>query len=231
MGQVSNISVTVLERFLLQARLTGAQASLRLEGPHARIFGDLHIHGLRSGASITLSGLHRRDSVPDEGTPVSLTVLLGEEVLSLRSTLAAPTQENEATILALTWPEVPAQIHPRRQVRVASPAQNPLKARVSLGTRVLEALLMNLTETGVGLAFQESLMLDLHTTVEIDAELPGGTTLHCPGEVCHLTYLEGHDYPTRLGVMLRPTPTTDLGPMLQFIQARRTDRSQSLRHS
>jgi hypothetical protein len=231
MGQISTISITVLERFLIQARLTGAQASLRLEGPHARIFGDLHIHAIRSGGEISLSGLHRRDSVPDPGTPVSLTVLLGEEVLTMHATLIAPTVEGDGTILHLSWPQVPAQIHPRRQVRVAAPAQNPLKAKVGLGTRVLEALLMNLTETGVGLAFQEALMLDLHTTLEIDAELPDGTALHCPGEVCHLTYLEGHDYPTRLGVMLRPTPTTDLGPMLQFIQARRTDRSQSLRQS
>jgi hypothetical protein len=112
---------------------------------------------------------------------------------------------------------------------VAAPAQNPLKAKVNLGNRLLDALLVNLTETGVGLAFREPLMLDLHTLLEIDADLPDGATLRCPGEVCHLTYLEGHDYPTRLGVVLNPTPTTDLGPMLRFIQARRTDRSQSLR--
>lgn len=231
MGQTSTITTAVLERFLLQARLTGAQASLRPEGGHTRLFGDLHIHGLRSGSSVSLSGLHTRDSVPEPGTAVSLTILLGEEVLTLTSTLEAPTQENDTTILHLAWPQDSAQIHPRREVRVAAPAQNPLKAKVNLGNRILDALLVNLTETGVGLAFREPLMLDLHTLLEIDADLPDGATLQCPGEVCHLTYLEGHDYPTRLGVVLNPTPSTDLGPMLRFIQARRTDRSQSLRQS
>jgi hypothetical protein len=229
MGQTSTITTAVLERFLLQAQLTGAQASLRPEGGHARLFGDLHVHGLRSGVSVSLSGLHTRDSVPEPGTAVSLTILLGEEVLTLTSTLEAPTQEGDATILHLAWPQDSAQVHPRREVRVAAPAQNPLKAKVNLGNRLLDALLVNLTETGVGLAFREPLMLDLHTLLEIDADLPDGATLRCPGEVCHLTYLEGHDYPTRLGVVLIPTPTTDLGPMLRFIQARRTDRSQSLR--
>jgi len=231
MSHTYHISPTVLERFLIQARLTGAQASLRLEGMHSRILGDLHIHNLRPGESLALSGLHTRDSVPVQGTQVTLTVLLGEEVLTLRTNLGRPTTEAEATILNLVWPETPAKVHPRRDVRVAAPDQHPLSAKVGLGNRVLDALLVNLTETGVGLAFREPLMMDLHTLVEIDADLPDGASLHCPGEVCHLTYLEGQDYPTRLGVVLSPTPTTDLGPMLRFIQARRTDRSQSLRQS
>jgi hypothetical protein len=43
--------------------------------------------------------------------------------------------------------------------------------------------------------------------------------------VRHLTYLEGQDYPTRLGVVLQPEADTDLEPMHRFIQERRTDRS------
>ena len=229
MGQISNLSATVLERFLLQAKLTAAQASLRLEGPQARILGDLHILGLRPGVSLDISGLHTRDSVPVLGMPVTLTVLLGEEVLTLQSTLEAATVEAGSPILHLAWPQLPAQAHPRRAVRVAAPSQAPLTARMGLGNRTLDALLINLTETGVGLALRESLLVDLHAPVEIDAELPDGATLHCPGEVRHLSVMEGQDYPTRLGIVLHPTPDTDLGPMHRFIQARRTDRSQSFR--
>jgi len=108
---------------------------------------------------------------------------------------------------------------------VAGPDQSPLKVRVTLGDRRLDALLVNLTETGVGLAFEESLLVDLHASVEIDAELPDGAILHCPGEVRHLSILEGQDHPTRLGIVLHPLPDTDLEPIHRFIQARRTDRS------
>jgi hypothetical protein len=67
--------------------------------------------------------------------------------------------------------------------------------------------------------------------VDIDAKLPDGAVLCCPGEVCHLTYLEGQDYPTRLGVVLHPKLDADLEPIRRFIQTRRTDRSQSFRQS
>jgi hypothetical protein len=100
---------------------------------------------------------------------------------------------------------------------------------VGLGGKTYDAMLVNLTETGVGLALEETLMIELHTIVEIDAELPDGTALHCPAEVRHLTYLEGQDFPMRLGLVLTPTPGTDLEPIHRFIQARRTDRSQSFR--
>jgi hypothetical protein len=231
MGQVSHLTAPVLERYLLQAKLTGAQASLRLEGPQARILGDLHILGIRPGVSLGIAGLHTRDSVPALGTPVTLSVLLGEEILTLRSTLLPAEPAAGLSSLQLAWPELPAQVYPRRDMRVAAPAQKPLKAKVGLENRSLDALLVNLTESGVGLAFRESLLVDLHTAVQIDAELPDGASLHCPGEVRHLSFLEGQAFPTRLGVILHPTPTTDLGPMLRFIQARRTDRSQSLRKS
>ena len=151
-------------------------------------------------------------------------------MLTLESLLLAPiTEEPGNTILSLEWPRESARLHRRRDVRVAAPDQSPLKVRVGLGGRDLDALLVNLTETGVGLAFEEPLMVELHAVVEIDAELPDGAVLRCPGEVRHLTFLEGQDYPTRLGVVLNPGPDTDLGPIHRFIQTRRTDRSQSFR--
>ncbi|MFN7959383.1 MAG: PilZ domain-containing protein [Holophagaceae bacterium] len=230
MGHATLLSPPVLEQFLHQARLTKAVASLRLQDANARLLGDLRIHGFRTGSALELSGLHARDSVPAEGTAVTLTVLLGEEVLTLESLLLPSTQEESAgTLLRLDWPHESARLHRRRDVRVAGPDQAPLNVRIDLGGRQLQALLVNLTETGVGLALKEPLMVDLHAQVDIDAELPDGAVLRCPGEVLHLTYLEGQDYPMRLGVVLQPRPDTDLEPIHRFIQARRTDRSQSFR--
>jgi hypothetical protein len=232
MGIASFLSAPVLEQFLIQARLTEAVASLRLQGVNSRLLGDLRIHGIRPGSVLELSGLHVRDAVPTVGTAVTLTVLLGDEVLTLESLLLPPLPDGAGNLLLrLDWPLEPARLHRRRDVRVAAPDQTPLKARVGLGGRQLDALLVNLTETGVGLAFQEALLVELHAVVDIDAKLPDGTVLCCPGEVRHLTYLEGQDYPTRLGVVLVPLPDTDLEPIHRFIQARRTDRSQSFRRS
>lgn len=230
MGHATLLSPPVLEQFLHQARLTKAVASLRLQDANARLLGDLRIHGFRMGSALELSGLHARDSVPAEGTAVTLTVLLGDEVLTLESLLLPSThEESTGTLLRLDWPHESARLHRRRDVRVAGPDQTPLKVRIDLGGRQLQALLVNLTETGVGLALKEPLMVDLHAQVDIDAELPDGAVLRCPGEVLHLTYLEGQDYPMRLGVVLHPRPDTDLEPIHRFIQARRTDRSQSFR--
>jgi hypothetical protein len=229
---ISSLSPSALEQFLIQARHTKAMASLRLQGTPSRLLGDLHVHGFRPGSVLELSGLHARDAVPGDGVAVTLTILLGEEVLTLESLLLTPQAEaGGGTLLRLDWPQEPARLHHRRDMRVAGPDQSPVNAKVGLAGRHHDALLVNLTETGVGLAFQEPLMVELHAAVEIDAELPDGAILHCPGEVRHLTYLEGQDYPTRLGVVLSPQPDTDLEPIHRFIQTRRTDRSQSLRQT
>lgn len=232
MGHASQLTASVLEQFLIQARSTKAVASLRLQGAGARLLGDLRLHVFRPGTSLELSGLHARDSVPAEGMPVTLTILLGDDVLTLESLLLPPSQDLLGnTLLRLAWPQVAARLHHRRDMRVAAPDQLPLKVRVGLGGRHYDAMLVNLTETGVGLALEETLMVDLHTSVEIDAELPDGTALHCPAEVRHLTYLEGQEFPTRLGLVLTPAPGTDLEPIHRFIQARRTDRSHSFRQT
>ncbi len=228
----SSLSAHVLEQFLIQSKATHAVASLRLQGAPPRLLGDLRIHGFRPGSVLELSGLRVREAVPAEGTPVTLTVILGEEVLSLESVLLAPLQEAGApSVLRLAWPTDTARLHPRRDMRVAAPDQAPLRARVDLAGRRLDALLVNLTETGVGLAFRETLLVDLHASIDIDADLPDGAILRCPGEVRHLTVLDGQDYPTRLGVVLHPRADTNLEPMHRFIQARRADRSQTLRHT
>ena len=232
MTTASPLSAPVLENFLLQCRLTRAVASLRLHDANARLLGDLRLHRYRAGAFLELAGLHVRDSAPPVGTAVTLTILLGEEVLTLESVLDAPVADRKGNrILRLSWPLESARRLQRRDMRVAAPDQPPLKVQVRLAGRSFEALLVNLTETGVGLAFQESLLVELHTSVDLDATLPDGALLHCPGEVCHITHLEGEAYPTRLGVVLSLQPGMDLEPIHRFIQARRTDRSASLRQS
>ena len=226
MAQESFLSAPVLEQFLLQARFTRAVASLRLQEAHARLLGDLRIHRFRAGVDLELSGLHPRDQVPEEGTSVTLTILLGDEVLSLDATLLEPGLDaGGAVLLRLHWPTAAAHLHRRRDMRVAGPDQSPLKARVTLGTRTLDALVVNLTESGVGRALAESLRVELHDRVDIDATLPDGAHLNCPGEVRHITHLEDQAYPTRLGVVLTPPADMDMEPIHRFIQARRTDRS------
>jgi c-di-GMP-binding flagellar brake protein YcgR len=232
MGHASLLTAPVLEQFLIQAKLTKAVASLRLQGTGSRLLGDLRVQSFRPGSSLELTGLNARDSVPPEGMPVTLTILLGEEVLTLESLLLPPSQDPMGNaVLRLNWPHESARLHHRRDVRVAAPDQSPLKVQVSLGSRQLSALLMNLTETGLGLALDETLMVDLHTSVGIDAQLPDGTLLRCPAEVRHLTYLEGQEFPMRLGLVLTPGPDTDLEAVHRFIQVRRTDRSQSFRRN
>jgi hypothetical protein len=232
MGRATLLTSPVLEQFLIQSRLTKAVTSLRLQGPTSRLLGDLRVHAFRPGLNLELTGLHARDTVPTEGTPVTLTILLGDEVLTLESVLLSPTPDELGNIiLRLEWPHQPARLHHRRDVRVAGPDQSPLEVQVSLGGRHYQALLVNLTETGVGLALEEPLIVELHTTVQIDAEFPDGTALHCPAEVRHLNFLEGQDHPTRLGLVLTPAPGTDMEPIHRFIQARRTDRSHTFRKS
>jgi hypothetical protein len=228
MASGATLTDLALNQLLREAVDTQAPASLRPKGS-PRLLGDLHLMTFEAGETLDLEGIRPRDQVPPAGGSVTLSILLGSELLSLEVDLLSITpREGGTAVLRLGWP-LDARLHRRSDVRVAAPDQAPLRAVVELGGRRHEALLTNLTETGVGLAFSDLFMVDLHASLEIDATLPGGIPLHCPGEVRHLTVLEGQDYPTRLGVVLQPKAEADLDPMRRFIQARRTDRSQSFR--
>ena len=138
MGHASLLNASVLEQFLIQARLTKAVVSLRLHGAGSRLLGDLHLQSFKPGASLALSGLHARDSVPAEGMPVTLTILLGDDVLTLESTLLPPTQDKLGnTVLRLDWPHESARLHHRRDVRVAAPdhARSAAQARADGSVR------------------------------------------------------------------------------------------------
>ena len=85
--------------------------------------------------------------------------------------------------------------------------------------------LLPLAPLPIGHLAMPRLRVELHDRVDIDATLPDGAHLNCPGEVRHITHLEDQAYPTRLGVVLTPPADMDMEPIHRFIQARRTDRS------
>lgn len=228
MASGATLTDLALHQLLQEAVDTQAPASLRPEGS-PRLLGDLRLVAFEAGETLDVEGIRPRDQVPATGGPATLSILVGSELLSLDGELLSITPREGGTArLRLGWPQ-DARLHRRADVRVAAPEQAPLRVQVRLGGKSREALLVNLTETGAGLAFPEVFMVDLHTPIEIHATLPGGIPLHCAGEVRHLTILEGQDHPTRLGVVLQPAAEGDLEPMRRFIQARRMDRSQRFR--
>lgn len=228
MASGATLTDLALHQLLQEAVDTQAPASLRPEGS-PRLLGDLRLVAFEAGETLDVEGIRPRDQVPPPGGTATLSILIGSELLSLEADLLSVTHHDGAPArLRLAWP-LDARLHRRADVRVAAPEQAPLQVQVLLGGRRRNALLVNLTETGAGLAFPDVFMVDLHAPIEIDATLPGGIPLHCAGEVRHLTVLEGQENPTRLGVVLTPSREEDLEPMRRFIQARRMDRSQSFR--
>ncbi|HJV89105.1 MAG TPA: PilZ domain-containing protein [Holophagaceae bacterium] len=232
MGHLQRLNDADLQALLRSAQDQQAPATLRAHGSH-RMLGDLQLRGIEQGQALQISGAKRRDQLPEAGTPMTLTLLLGEDVVSIDAPfLAALEVAGEAApILRVGWPKEGIQRHPRRQIRVAAPQQAPLAAQVGLGKQVYPGLLLNLTEAGLGLAVREVLTLEFHTLIRIDTTLPDGSAFACEGEVRHFTHLEDDAYPTRFGISILRASDADLENLRTFIQVRRTDRSESLRHT
>ena len=230
MAQVERLTDTELQALLRQAQDRRSPASLRAHGSH-RMLGDLCLRGMEPGEALHLVGAKRRDLLPEVGTAMTLTLILGEEVLSLDAPFLSPlTFEGDMPpILRLGWPREGIQRHPRREMRVAAPQQEPLTARITAEGRVHDGLVLNLTETGLGLALKDPLLLELHAPVAVDTLLPEGTPFRCEGEIRHFTHLEGDAYPTRIGLSIGRASEQDMEQLRTFIQLRRTDRSENLR--
>jgi len=233
MSEFRNLNPQEMEALLQQARESRAPASIRAVGS-VRLLGDLHISGLEVGVSVHLSGAKRRDQLPPRGTAVALSVLLGEEILSLQCNLLEPILAEDSDtlyppILRVDWPQAQMEVHRRGDVRVATPDLPPLMAKLELKERSYSAKLLNLTETGMGLGLSERLMVDLHAQVEVETELPGGIKLRTTGNVRHLEWLDEDPVPTRLGLVLGCMTEQTREALRRFIQARRTDRSEKLR--
>jgi len=165
---------------------------------------------------------------------VSLTVLLGEDVLSLQARMLDPILARESDtlfppLLRMDWPQGLKIMHDRNEVRVGAPDLPPMKATLESGNRIYLALLLNLTETGMGLGLTEKIFIDLNTSVEMGTELPDGTYLFIKGTVRHLAWLEEDPLPTRIGLVIESMTDLDRENLRCFIQARRTDRSEIIR--
>lgn len=232
MGHLQRLSDSDLQSLLQAAQDQHAAASLRAHGSH-RMLGDLHLRGMEPGEALHIVGAKRRDQLPETGTHMTLTLLLGDDVVSFETPFLSPLEVDAdmAPILRVGWPSEGIHRHPRRQVRVAAPQQTPLAAQVKVDRKEVPGLLLNLTEAGLGLALKEELLLEFHTQVEVTTCLPDGAPFRCSGEVRHFTHLEGDGYPTRLGITILKATEEDLENLRTFIQLRRTDRSDSLRHT
>jgi c-di-GMP-binding flagellar brake protein YcgR len=197
------------------------------------MLGQLHVRSLEPGEAIQLEGAKLRDLLPEAGTPVTLTLILDEEVITLRTRLLEPiTSDHEpklAPVIQAAWPTEPVEIHPRREVRVATPDLPPLEATIRWQGKYLPAKLLNLTDMGMGLGLKEVLSFQHHDSVEVVTSLPGSNLLTVNGDVRHSEALEGDELPTRVGLVLVDLPPETRETLQSFIQARRMDRSFSLR--
>lgn len=235
MGQSRNLNREQLEGLVQKAKETRAPASIRALGS-PRLLGDLEVCGLESGISIHLMGAKRRDQIPPPGTEVTLSVLVEDEVITAHTTLMEAIISTEGDtlfppILRVAWLERAIEFHRRGDVRVATPDLPPLKASLAFDGRILEARLLNLTETGMGLGIGEQISMLPHARTEVEVILPGGTALRVIGEVRHAELLDNDILPTRIGLVFAEISDHARESLHRFVQARRTDRVQVMRKS
>ena len=199
-----------LDAMLKEAAHAGASATLRESGS-LRMLGDLQLQSLESGKSL----------------------LFGEEVYALRTTMLEPVSspEEAGPMVQVAWPSEILERHRRQDLRVASPGLPPLDAQVGVGGRLYSAKVLNLSETGIGLGFPQSFPLVLRAHLDVDTMLPGGIAFQILGEVRHMEILEGEALPLRVGVVMGSLEGPSRERMRRFIQARRTELSGNLRRA
>ncbi len=222
-----------LETMLREAKDLKASLSLRAMGTN-RMLGDLRLAGIEPGVAMHLVGANRRDQLPEEGTMVTLSIILGDQVVSLDSPVLSPLVAAEGDtmfppVLRIAWPSRGIELKRRRDMRMASPDQAPLAGTLMALEQSWEVKVLNLTETGMGLALPASANLPLRQKVQVQTTLPGGALFSCHGEIRHLMHMEGDPLPTRAGVVFWGLPGEGQEALRRFIQDRRTDRSQNLR--
>jgi c-di-GMP-binding flagellar brake protein YcgR len=227
------VSQEELEALLNRVRNGQCSASLRADGT-SRMLGQLQVRGLERGTAIHLAGVKRRDRLPPAGTPVTLSFLLDEDVVSIRTVLLEPLAaeaggRQQLVVLRAAWPTLPLEWHRREEVRVATPELPPLRATLTVQGRRFSAELLNLTETGVGLGLRRAPPFPLQGEMQVDTLLPSGVPLHLVGEVRHSGRLDGDPLPIRLGLVLRLLPPEVREALRRMIQARRIIRSEAIR--
>ncbi len=222
-----------LETLLNRARNGQCPASLRVDGT-SRMLGQLQVREVERGTAIQLGGVKYRDRLPAPGTAVTLSFLLDQEVVAIRTTLLEPLAtetgaRQQPRVLRAAWPTLPLERHHRDEVRVATPELPPLHATLTVQGQRIAAELLNLTETGLGLGLKKAPPFPLHGEIQVDTLLPGGVPLHMVGEVRHSGRLERDPLPVRLGLVLRLLPVEVREALRRMIQARRIIRSEAIR--
>jgi len=222
-----------LETLLNHLRNERAAASLRVDGTN-RLLGHLQVRGLEPGTAIQLGGAKGRDRLPPAGTAVTLSFLLAQEVVAMRTELLEPLDigsggRQRPRVLRAAWPTLPLEWHHRDEVRVATPDLPPLRATLLVQGHRVSADLLNLTETGLGLGLKKAPPFPLQGEMQVDTLLPGGVPLHLVGDVRHSGRLEDDPLPVRVGLVLRDLPPEVRESLRRMIQARRTILSEAIR--
>lgn len=233
MNEPQHLDSGTLGTLLRRAHQVKAPTSLRAEGSN-RVLGDLQLRGLEPGAALHLLGAKRRDQLPEAGTVVTLSILLGDEVLSIRSTLLEPLVASEGDtlfppVLRVAWPQEAVTFHHRQSVRVAAPDQAPLDATIRGAGIAARGRVLNLTESGLGLGLVEAPWMRTGLELDVEVELPGVGAVHLAGEVRYVTLLADNELPVRAGLLFRGLSADGLEQLRGFIQIRRTDRSEGFR--
>jgi hypothetical protein len=214
-----------LGSLLERVRAVQAAVSLRVEGT-SRLLGDLKVCAVAPGAAFQLQGAKRRDLLPGPGTPVAISFLLEDEVVSVHTVLVEPQVPRT---LCAAWPLEPLDCHRRDEVRVATPDLPPLGATLVVGGQRYGAKLLNLTETGMGLGLKQMPPVPVRGEVGVETLLPGNLPVRMVAEVRHWGHLEDDPLPYRIGLVLRGLAPDVQESLRRVIQARRIIRSEAIR--
>lgn len=231
MSELRTLTETELQALLEEALAMRAAASLRAQ--HAvRMLGQLHVARLEPGEAIWFEGAKHRDHLPPVGTPVILSLILGDQAVSC-PTVVLESREDAPNppLLRTAWPTQPLEFHKREEVRVATPSMPPLEGTLIHQGRRLAVKLLNLTETGMGVGLEAVEHFEPMEQLEVETHLPGGEPFRVLAEVRHFELLEADSLPTRIGLVLVDLPPAIQVSLRSLIQARRMYLSQDLRDS
>ena len=229
MSQLRTLTESELEALLREALAMHASVSLRARHS-VRMLGQLHVERLEPGAAIWLEGAKHRDHLPPAGTPVLVSLILGDRAISCPTVMLEPHEDHPNPPLVRTaWPSQPLEFHTREEVRVATPTLPPLEGVLLHQGRRLPVMLLNLTETGMGVGLAADESFEALEQVEVETHLPGGASFRVLAEVRHFETLDHDPLPTRIGLVLLNVPPDILVSLRSLIQARRMYLSQDLR--
>jgi hypothetical protein len=233
MSELRTLTETELVALLGEASATQAAASLRPDGT-VRMLGQLRVGALEPGQALQLHGAKHRDQLPAAEAPVTLSLILGDQAISIHTRMLAPVavpaqDPVPAPVLRVAWPSQALEFHHREEVRVASVDLPSLEATLVYQGQHHWAEILNLTELGLGLGLRDNLRFQPHDRVAVITALPGGQPFQLTAEVRHFECLEEDPLPVRVGLILLATPSGVREDLRRLIQARRMFFSQDLR--